>query len=224
MYKVLFADDEEKLRSAVCDYFSAKNVSLITAKDGAEAVELVENERFDLIILDVMMPKKNGIEACREIREFSDVPVIFLSALGQERDLLKGYGAGADDYITKPFPLSVLYEKCVAVMRRQCGYSKEDRLTLCGVTVDKNEMSVFVGDSKIELSQKDTQLLEYLMTNRNIALSRDMILSRVWGYDFEGDDRVVDTHIKIIRKALGEKAKCIKTIKGCGYKFEEAEK
>lgn len=221
MYKVLFADDEEKLRQAVCDYFSAKNVSLTAVKDGEEAVAYAEKGKFDLIILDVMMPQKNGIDACREIRDFSEVPVIFLSALGQEKDLLSGYGAGADDYITKPFPLSVLYEKCLAVMRRQGGFSKEDKLTLGGVTIDKNEMKVFVGNEEIALSHKDTQLLEYLMTNKNIALSRDMILSRVWGYDFEGDDRVVDTHIKIIRKALGEKAECIRTIKGFGYKFEE---
>lgn len=221
MYRILFADDEEKLCEAASDYFSAKNISLITVKNGLEAVEKAESESFDLIILDVMMPIKDGLETCEEIRNFSKTPVIFLSALGREKDLLRGYGKGADDYIVKPFPLSVLYEKCLAVIRRQNGLTKDDTLTLYGITLNKAEKTVSIGGERLSLSIRDTQLLEYLMINKGVALSRDMILSRVWGYDFEGDDRVVDTHIKIIRKALGEKAECIKTIKGFGYKFEE---
>ncbi len=221
MYKILFADDEIKIRETVKDYMSAKGLSVSLAENGKAAVENAENENFDLIILDVMMPVKNGIDACREIRSFCNTPIIFLSALGEEHDLLSGYGSGADDYIVKPFPLSVLHQKCLATITRSKGLDRENRLTVSGITLDKNTMKVYAGGKKITLASKDFQLLEYLMINKNTVLSRSLILSRIWGYDFEGDDRVVDTHIKIIRKALGENASCIKTVIGSGYCFEE---
>lgn len=221
MYKMLFADDEIKIRETVKDYFSAKGVETCLASNGREAVEAAESEEFDFIILDVMMPVKNGIEACREIRKSCNAPIIFLSALGEEQDLLRGYGCGADDYIVKPFPLSVLYEKSVAMIKRCNGIDRENRITLSGITLDKNKVRVYAGGKEISLASKDFQLLEYLMSNKNIVLSRSVILSRIWGYDFEGDDRVVDTHIKTIRKALGESADCIKTVIGAGYRFEE---
>lgn len=221
MYKILFTDDEIKIRETIKDYFSVKGVSVSLASDGREAVAAAESENFDLIILDVMMPVKNGIEACREIRKNCNTPVIFLSALGEEQDLLSGYGCGADDYIVKPFPLSVLYEKSVAMIKRSKGIDRENRITLSGITLDKNKVKVYAGGREISLASKDFQLLEYLMSNKNIVLSRSIILSRIWGYDFDGDDRVVDTHIKIIRKALGSNADCIKTVIGAGYRFEE---
>ncbi len=220
MYKILFADDEIKIRETIKDYFSAKGISVSLASNGREAVAVAEAENFDLIILDVMMPVKNGIEACREIRKNCNTPVIFLSALGEEQDLLSGYGCGADDYIVKPFPLSVLYEKSVAMIKRSKGIDRENRITLSGITLDKNKVRVYADGKEIALASKDFQLLEYLMSNKNIVLSRSLILSRIWGYDFEGDDRVVDTHIKIIRKALGSSADCIKTVVGSGYCFE----
>lgn len=220
MYKILFADDEIKIRETIKDYFSAKGIPVSLASNGREAVAVAEAENFDLIILDVMMPVKNGIEACREIRKNCNTPVIFLSALGEEQDLLSGYGCGADDYIVKPFPLSVLYEKSVAIIKRSKGIDRENRITLSGITLDKNKVRVYADGKEIALASKDFQLLEYLMSNKNIVLSRSLILSRIWGYDFDGDDRVVDTHIKTIRKALGSSADCIKTVVGSGYCFE----
>jgi len=148
------------------------------------------------------------------------VPILFLSALGEEHDLLRGYGSGADDYIVKPFPLAVLYEKCMTMIKRYRGVDKENRITLSGITLDKNTVKVYADGKEITLSNKDFQLLEYLMSNKNIVLNRSIILSRVWGYEFDGDDRVVDTHIKIIRKALGKSAECIKTVVNVGYCFE----
>ncbi|MBQ2974227.1 MAG: response regulator transcription factor [Clostridia bacterium] len=221
MYKILFADDETKIRETVKDYMTAKGLDVILAENGKRAVEYAENGEFDLIILDVMMPVRNGLDACREIRSFCSTPIIFLSALGEEHDLLGGYGSGADDYIVKPFPLSVLYQKCVATITRSKGLDRKNRLTVSGITLDKNTMKIHADGRKITLASKDFQLLEYLMINKNTVLSRSLILSRIWGYDFEGDDRVVDTHIKIIRKALGKNAACIKTVIGSGYCFEE---
>ncbi|MBQ2774446.1 MAG: response regulator transcription factor [Clostridia bacterium] len=220
MYKILFADDETKIRETVRDYMSAKGLDVSVAENGKEAVEQAEDTDFDLIILDVMMPVKNGIDACTAIRKNSNVPILFLSALGEEHDLLRGYGSGADDYIVKPFPLAVLYEKCMTMIKRYRGVDKENRISLSGITLDKNTVKVYVDDREITLSNKDFQLLEYLMVNKNIVLNRSIILSRVWGYEFDGDDRVVDTHIKIIRKALGSSAECIKTVVNVGYCFE----
>ena len=221
MFKILFADDEAKIRETVNDYFTAKGVEVHLAEDGGRAVELVEENEYDLIILDVMMPVLNGLEACRRISKITKAPVLFLSALGEERDFLAGLSSGADDYIVKPFPLSVLFEKSQRMIRRYRGLTDENLIISGEITLDKNRFKVFAGGKEITLSSKDFQLLEYLMSNKNIVLSRQIILSRVWGYDFEGDDRVVDTHIKIIRKALGEKACAIKTVVNVGYKFEE---
>lgn len=223
MFKILFADDEAKIRETVKDYFSAKGVEVDLAGDGGQAVEMAENNDYDLIILDVMMPVFNGLEACRRIRKNTKAPVLFLSALGEERDLLGGYSSGADDYIVKPFPLSVLFEKCQKMIRRYRGVNEENLLVSGSITLDKDRYRVFSSGEEIMLSSKDFQLLEYLMSNKNIVLSRHIILSRVWGYDFEGDDRVVDTHIKIIRKALGKNAAAIRTVVNVGYKFEEAQ-
>lgn len=221
MFKILFADDEAKIRETVNDYFTAKGVEVHLAEDGGRAVELVEENEYDLIILDVMMPVLNGLEACRRISKITKAPVLFLSALGEERDFLAGLSSGADDYIVKPFPLSVLFEKSQRMIRRYRGLTDENLIISGEITLDKNRFKVFAGGKEITLSSKDFQLLEYLMSNKNIVLSRQIILSRVWGYDFEGDDRVVDTHIKIIRKALGENSKAIKTVVNVGYKFEE---
>ncbi len=223
MFKILFADDEAKIRETVKDYFGAKGVEVHTASDGITAVEMAQETEYDLIILDVMMPGCNGLEACKRIRKFTKAPVLFLSALGEERDLLGGYSSGADDYIVKPFPLSVLFEKCNKMIRRYRGINDENLIVSGSITLDKNRFKVFSSGEEITLSSKDFLLLEYLMSNKNIVLSRHIILSRVWGYDFEGDDRVVDTHIKIIRKALGENAAAIKTVVNVGYKFEEVQ-
>ena len=221
MYKILFTDDDIKIRNAVSDYFTANGFDIVTAKTGAEAVELAALHDFDLIILDVMMPVLDGIGACREIRKTHKTPILFLTALGQEQDYLNGYSAGADDYIVKPFPLSVLQEKCLAVIRRYTGADSSDIITVGGVTIDCFRKKVTADGKEISLTSKDFEILQYLMSKKGIVLSRSLILSRVWGYDFDGDDRVVDTHIKNIRKALGEQAYHIKTVSGMGYCFEE---
>ena len=221
MYKVLVVDDEIKIRETIKDYLSAKDLTVTLAKNGKEAVEQTEYNDFDLIILDVMMPVMNGLAACKEIRKRHDTPILFLSALGEERDFLNGYTSGADDYIVKPFPLSVLHEKCLAMIKRYKGIGKENRLMISGITLDLNQQKAFVEENEIVLSQKDLQLLKYLIENKGIVLSRELILSRIWGYDFDGDERAVDTHIKIIRKALGDKSRHIKTVFNAGYIFEE---
>ena len=221
MYKLLIADDEIKIRETLKDYMTAKGMNVTLAKDGREAIEKAETEAFDLIILDVMMPVLDGLGACREIRSFTDTPILFLSALGEEDDLLQGYKNGADDYIIKPFPLSVLFEKITAMIKRSKGADKENRIALCGITLDLMKMKAFVEGQEVKLQSKDFNLLQLLMQNKGIVLDREKILVKVWGYGFEGDARVVDTHIKKIRKALGEKAGCIKTVIGAGYTFEE---
>lgn len=220
MYKILVADDEIKIRNTISDYMTAKGLSVVTAKDGEDAVEKSEETEFDLIILDVMMPKKDGLKACEEIRKFSSVPILFLSALGEETDYLKGFSSGGDDYIVKPFPLSVLHQKCLSMIAMSKGNVKRDEISLNGIVIDLAKRKVFVENEEIALTTKDYELLRYLMENKNVVLDRDKILNRIWGWDYEGSNRVVDTHIKRIRKALGEKAGCIKTVVNVGYTFE----
>ena len=220
MYKILIADDEKKIRETIRDYLEAKGFSVILAKDGAEAASKAADEALDLIILDVLMPNMNGIEACKEIREFSDVPIVFLSALGEEADLLKGFGAGADDYVVKPFPLSVLEQKCRQMIRRNKGAEQGETLTVSGITINYLSRKVYVAQNQeVAITGKDFALLAYLMENKNIVLDREKILAKVWGYGFDGENRVVDTHVKNLRKALGSKGDLIETVVGTGYIF-----
>lgn len=221
MYKILICDDEIKIRETFRDYLTAKDFDVTVASSGREAVNSVEKEEFDLIILDVMMPVMNGLEACRLIRKTTDTPILFLSALGEEQDILDGYKNGCDDYILKPFPMSVLVHKCNAMIARYKGNSVQKEIYLYGIRLDKNKMKVTVDDREIELSNKTFQLLGLLMENEDIVLSREQILTKIWGWDFDGDERVVDTHVKKLRKALGEKAVHIKTVIGGGYSFRE---
>ena len=221
MYKILIADDEIKLRETMRDYLVSKGFQIVLASDGEEALTAAFAQVFDLIILDVMMPGINGIEVCREIRRQQNIPVLFLSALGEEEDLLTGYEAGADDYIVKPFPLSVLFQKCMAMIRRSKRVDQEHKLTGNGIIIDLIRKQVYVEGKEITFSSKDFRLLAYLMENKDVVLEREIILSRIWGYDFEGDTRVVDTHIKRIRKLLGDRAECIKTVIGSGYVYRE---
>lgn len=223
MLKILVCDDEVKIRTALYDYFTAKGFSVTMAENGREAVEKARESDFDLIILDVLMPVTDGLTACREIRKFSDTPVIFLSALGEEEDLLKGYRLGGDDYIIKPFPLSVLTEKIITTVNRHKGINPQNRLTLGDITLDYGARKVFCGDREIIFASKDFDLLALLMENKGNVLSREVILRKIWGYTFDGDERVVDTHIKRIRKALREHADCIKTVIGAGYAFKKEE-
>ncbi len=221
MYKILVADDEIKIRETIFDYMTAKGLNVVLAKNGEDVLIKLESEEFDLIILDVMMPKTDGLEACREIRKTNKTPILFLSALGEEVDFLKGYSCGGDDYIVKPFPLSVLYQKCLAMISLSKGTDKNHLIEASGVTLDVLKHKAYNGKNEIILSGKDFELLRYLMENKNIVISREKILSRIWGWDYDGDIRVVDTRIKRIRKALGVKSKIIKTIVNVGYCYEE---
>ena len=214
MFSVLVADDEKAIRESIKDYLEAKGYSVKTATDGESALELFYENSFDLVILDVMMPKVDGFDACRAVRRASNLPVLFLTAKGQEADFLKGFECGCDDYVVKPFPLSVLYEKCNSLIKRYKGIDSANWLKVSGVALDLSCKRAYVGEN-------DFKILCYLMENKNIVLNRELILTFAWGYDFDGDDRVVDTHIKRIRKALGEKAECIKTIINTGYSFRE---
>ncbi len=221
MLKILVCDDEIKIRNTLYDYFTAKGFFVTTASNGREAIEKTEEKDFDLIILDVLMPVTDGLTACKEIRKLTDTPVLFLSALGEEEDLLKGYRYGADDYIVKPFPLSVLTEKIITTVNRHKGINPKNRLTVSGITLDYGTRKVLCGEREIILPAKDFNLLALLMENKGNILSREIILRKIWGYDFDGDERVVDTHIKRIRKVLRERADCIKTVIGTGYAFKK---
>lgn len=222
MFSVLVADDEIKIRETIKDYLSAKGLRVVTACDGEDALDRINQESFDLVILDVMMPRLNGFDTCKAIRRRSIVPVLFLTAKAQERDYLDGFQCGCDDYIVKPFPLSVLYEKSISLIKRYKGIGSENVLTVSGVSLNLNTYKVKVNNNEVPLSNKDFKLLYYLMENKNNVLNRDLILSYVWGYDFDGDNRVVDTHIKRLRKVLGEKSSCIRTVVNIGYSFQEA--
>lgn len=221
MYRILICDDEIKIRETFRDYLSAKGFDITLAGNGEEAVKITDKTDFDLIILDVMMPVMNGLEACKTIRKTTDTPVLFLSALGEEQDILDGFRNGCDDYIVKPFPMSVLAQKCNVMITRYKGNSLQSEISLYGITLDKNRKKVTVGNTEIELSNKMFSLLSMLMENKDIVLTREQILTKIWGWDFDGDERVVDTHIKKLRKALGEKAIHIKTVIGGGYSFRE---
>lgn len=222
MFSILFAEDEDQLRETISEYLKAKGLKVFPARNGSEAVDLFYDNSPDLIILDVMMPVMNGFDVCKIIRRRNkNVPIMILTAMGQEEDYLKGFNLGCDDYIVKPFPLSVLYEKCMNLIKRSKGIDSENSLTVSGVRLDFNTCKVYSDGKEIPLTNKDFKLLWYLMENKNIVLTRELILTHLWGYDFEGETRVVDTHIKILRKALGEKGSLIRTVVNVGYSFQE---
>ena len=218
---ILIVEDEPKLREVLCDWFRSKGDTPTEAADGAAALELAENGSFDAVLLDIMMPELDGFSVCRALRRHSSVPVLFLTALSDEEDKLKGYEIGADDYITKPFSLSVLYAKVEALIRRSRGSMLTgDRLQAGNITVERSSHTVWVNGKKAALTPKEYALLECLMRNRNMVMSREQLLVQCWGYDYEGESRAVDTHIKRLREKLGDQAACIKTVIKAGYKLE----
>ena len=223
MYKILIADDEEKIRLLIKKYGEYEGHIVHEAENGMQAVAMCRNGGYDVVKIDIMMPELNGLSATREIRKFSDVPVIMLSARGEEYDRISGFEFGADDYVVKPFSPKELMLRIDAVMKRFA--SKEslrirDIFNAEGLSVDFDARTVTIDGQRVELSPKEYDLLFYMIRNRNIALHRDQILSAVWGYDFYGDDRTLDTHIKLLRKSLGPYAKYIVTVRGVGYRFE----
>lgn len=219
--KILVVDDESRMRKLVKDFLVKNNYEVVEAENGSQALDIFyEQKDIALIILDVMMPKMDGWEVCREIRQYSKVPVIMLTAKSDERDELQGFGLGVDEYITKPFSPKILVARVEAILRRTSQIGKEETLEAGGIVLDKAAHNVIIDGKFIDLSYKEFELLNYFMENKGIALSREKILNNVWNYDYFGDARTIDTHVKKLRSKMGEKGDLIKTIWGMGYKFE----
>jgi two-component system, OmpR family, response regulator ResD len=214
-------DDESRLRKLVKDFLVKKNFDVLEAEDGAAALDIFyEVKNLSLIILDVMMPKLDGWQVCREIRENSKIPIIMLTAKGDEKDELQGFDLGVDEYISKPFSPKILVARVEAILRRSNAIAEEDTIEAGGIVVDQAAHSVSIDGELIDLSFKEFELLTYFLENEGLALSREKILNHVWNYDYFGDARTIDTHVKKLRSKMGAKGEYIKTIWGMGYKFE----
>ena len=227
MYHLLVVDDEVRIRSIIKKYAEFEGHTVTEAADGMEAVRLTRANEFDMVIMDIMMPELDGFSACREIRKHSTVPIIMLSARGEEYDKINGFELGIDDYVVKPFSPKELMLRIEAVMKRvksrDVGVKKENLVISLdggGLRADVTARIVYIDDERIDMSPKEYDLFFYMLENRNIALSRERLISDVWGYDFFGDARTLDTHIKLLRKSLGRYANLIVTLRGVGYRFE----
>ena len=220
--KILVVDDEELIRKVIREYLLLDNFEVDEAVNGLDAIEKVKENDYSLIIMDIMMPKQDGYSACKEIKKIKDIPFIMLSARAEEYDKLIGFEMGIDDYVTKPFSPKELIARVKAVIKRS--YGDDTILKFGDLVINDKAHSVFVGDDKINLTPKEYDLLKYFVSNNNIALSREQLLVNVWGYDFFGEDRTIDTHVKTLRKNLKEYGKYITTVRGVGYKFEYEEK
>ncbi len=220
-YTVLVVDDESRMRKLIKDFLIQKDFNVLEAEDGEKALEVfnTEREKIKLILLDVMMPKLDGWSVLRQIRQSSKVPIVMLTARGEEQDELFGFELGVDEYIAKPFSPKILVARVEAILKRTLPDGNEEK-DYGGITIDSEGRTVKVDGKEIELSLREYELLKYLLENENIALSREKILNTVWNYDFYGDSRTIDSHIKKVRHKLGKKGKYIKTIRGVGYKFE----
>ena len=227
MYKILIVDDETMIRSLIRKYAEFEGHSVVEAVDGMDAISKFKSDGADIIIMDIMMPELDGFSACREIRKISGVPIIMLSARGEEYDKINGFEIGIDDYVVKPFSPKELMLRIEAIMKRSKTQAKKESknevvsLAGGGIVVDFTARIVYRDGERIEMSPKEYDLFFYMIKNKNIALSRDKLLSDVWGYDFFGDDRTLDTHIKILRKSLGAYNGLIVTIRGVGYRLED---
>ena len=224
MSKLLVVDDEFRIRQIIRKYAEFEGYTVDEAVDGMQAIEICRREKFDLIIMDVMMPELDGFSACREIRKFSQTPIIMLSARGEEYDKIHGFELGSDDYVVKPFSPKELMMRVSAVIKRSSsgvqGDIKKDVFTFEGLEVDFSARIVTINDERIEMTPKEYDLFFFMVKNKGIALTREKLISEVWGYDFFGDERTLDTHIKLLRKSLGEYSRCIVTLRGVGYRFE----
>ncbi len=228
MYHILVVDDEARIRSVIRKYAEFEGHTVTEAGDGMEAVHLCRSGKFDIIILDIMMPELDGFSACREIRKITNTPVIMLSARGEEYDRINGFECGVDDYVVKPFSPRELMLRVEAVMKRVTRATEEaaqqnevQEFDNGGLRVDLTARIVYVDGARVEMSPKEYELFFYLLRNRNVALSRERLISEVWGYDFYGDVRTLDTHVKLLRKSLGRYSDYIVTLRGVGYRFEE---
>ena len=230
MYHILVVDDEARIRSLIKKYAEFEGHTVTEAGDGMEAVRLCRAENFDLIIMDIMMPELDGFSACREIRKVSNTPIIMLSARGEEYDKINGFEIGIDDYVVKPFSAKELMLRVEAIMKRSRSavsiggdVKKQNQIVELdggGLRADLTARIVYIKGERVDMSPKEYDLFFYMLGNRNIALSREKLISEVWGYDFYGDARTLDTHIKLLRKSLGEYSKYIVTLRGMGYRFE----
>lgn len=223
MSKILVVDDEARIRQLIRKYAEFEGHTVEEAVDGMQAIEICRKNNYDLIIMDVMMPELDGFSACREIRKFSDTPVIMLSARGEEYDKIHGFELGSDDYVVKPFSPKELMMRVNAVIKRSSGNADEEQndvFTYEGLTVDFSARIVTIDGKRVEMTPKEYELFFYMVKNKGIALTREKLISEVWGYDFFGDERTLDTHIKLLRKSLGEYSRCIVTLRGVGYRFE----
>lgn len=224
MSRLLVVDDEFRIRQIIRKYAEFEGYTVEEAVDGMQAIEICRKEEFDLIIMDVMMPELDGFSACREIRKFRSTPIIMLSARGEEYDKIHGFELGSDDYVVKPFSPKELMMRVAAVIKRSGGeqgeQAKKDVFTYEGLSVDFSARIVTIDGKRIEMTPKEYELFFYMVKNKGLALTREKLISEVWGYDFFGDERTLDTHIKLLRKSLGEYSKCIVTLRGVGYRFE----
>ena len=218
--QILVVDDESRMRKLVKDFLQREGYSVLEAGDGMEAMDIFYEQKIDLVILDVMMPRMDGWQTCREIRRDSTVPIIMLTARSEERDELQGFELGVDEYISKPFSPKILVARVGALLKRIYGTDAEEKIEAGGIELDKAAHQVQVDGKSIDLSYKEFELLTYFLENQGIALSREKILNNVWTYDYFGDARTIDTHVKKLRNKLGDKGNYIKTIWGMGYKFE----
>lgn len=219
MYHILVVDDEAKIREIIKKYALFEGYRVSEAANGMEAIDLCRTEPFDLIIMDVMMPELDGFSACREIRKYSRTPILMLSARGEEYDRIHGFELGIDDYVVKPFSPKELMMRVAAIIKRSGG-EENNRFVFEGLTVDFTARLVFIDEQRIDMSPKEYDLFFYMVRNRGVALTRERLIHDVWGYDFYGDDRTLDTHVKLLRKSLGRYSRCIITLRGVGYRFE----
>lgn len=223
-YRMLCVEDDSQIREIIEDYFTSKtdnDFEVFSAENGIVAEKMLSENEYDLILLDVMLPYLDGFSLCRMIRKKSDVPVIFLTARTLEEDVLLGFETGCDDYITKPFSLAKLYAKCIALLNRAKGTVIDETITIGKIRINPNSMEVTANGAKVDLANKEFELLKYLADHKNWVVSRDSILNAIWGYEYEGGDRVVDNHIKKLRKSLGSAGEQIKTVISKGYKLSE---
>ena len=222
MSKILVVDDEARIRQIIKKYAEFEGHSVFEAVDGMQAIEVCKEQSFDIIIMDVMMPELDGFSACKEIRKFCNTPIIMFSARGEEYDKIHGFELGTDDYVVKPFSPKELMMRVNAVLKRSNAQNtdKKDVFTYKGLTVDFSARIVTIDGNRIEMTPKEYELFFFMVKNKGIALTREKLISEVWGYDFFGDERTLDTHIKLLRKSLGEYSKCIVTLRGVGYRFE----
>ncbi len=223
MFRILVVDDEKKIREVIKTYAEFEGHEVVEAVDGIDAIEKVKENDFDVIVMDIMMPRLDGFSSYKEIKKIKDIPVLMLSARGEEYDKLFGFEIGIDDYVTKPFSPKELMARLNVIVNRNNKSTNNDNLIFQGLKIDLGGRVVFVDGEKIDLTPKEYDLLVFLVKNENIALSRETLLNKVWGYDFFGDDRTVDTHIKMLRNSIKDYRKFIVTVRGVGYKFDTRE-